>query len=70
MKWILLIMVFVTTTAFAEPKAPAVVATVGTKKITLEEFNKKYAEVTSQVLVSPPTKKVFLMITIIKKKKI
>lgn len=60
MKWILLILVFFTATVFAQAKEVAVVATVGTKKITLEEFNKRYNEVTSQVLANPPTKKVFL----------
>ena len=60
MKWILYALVFVTSLAFAEPKESAVIATVGTKKITLEEFNKRYAEVTSQVLANPPSKKVFL----------
>ena len=37
-----------------------VVATVGSKKITLDEFNRKYKEVTAQVLVNPPSKKTFL----------
>lgn len=60
MKWILLILVFISSTAFAQPKDSAVVATVGAKKITLEEFNKRYNEVTSQVLANPPSKKVFL----------
>lgn len=36
-----------------------VVATVGDKKLTLGEFNKKYEEVKSQTL-NPPSKKVFL----------
>ena len=60
MKWILLFLIFISTTVFAQPKESAVVASVGTKKITLEEFNKRYAEVTSQVLANPPSKKVFL----------
>lgn len=60
MKWILLILVFISSTLFAQTKESAVVATVGTKKITLEEFNKRYNEVTSQVLANPPSKKVFL----------
>lgn len=59
MKWFLSIFLLVSTTAFAQ-SGSAVVATVGSKKITLDEFNKKYAEVTSQVLVSPPSKKLFL----------
>lgn len=45
---------------FAQSKPAEVVATVGSKKITLDEFNKKYKEVTSQVLSNPPSKKVFL----------
>jgi parvulin-like peptidyl-prolyl isomerase len=45
--------------AFAQ-KDSDVVATVGTKKITLGDFNKKYKDVTSQVLSSPPSRKLFL----------
>lgn len=45
---------------FAQGKPTDVVATVGSKKITLDEFNKKYKEVTSQVLSNPPSKKIFL----------
>lgn len=45
--------------AFAQ-KPSDVVATVGTKKITLEEFNKKYKEVTSIALVNVPSKQQFL----------
>ena len=41
-------------------KGTDVVATVGTKKITLDEFNKKYQEILSQTLSGAPTKKVFL----------
>jgi parvulin-like peptidyl-prolyl isomerase len=59
MKWILFVLLFVSSSVFAQ-KESAVVAIVGTKKITLQEFNKKYAEVTSQVLANPPSKKVFL----------
>lgn len=36
------------------------VATVGNKKITLEEFNKKFAEVRAQAPPNPPTKEQFL----------
>ena len=50
---------FFAATGFSQ-NGSQVVATVGTKKITLDEFNKKYKEVTSQVLVNPPSKKVFL----------
>lgn len=49
----------ISTFAFAQNGAQ-VVATVGSKKITLDEFNKKYKEVTAQVLVNPPSRKVFL----------
>lgn len=60
MKRILLVcFLFITTTAFAQ-KDSDVVATVGTKKITLGEFNKKYKDVLSQVLSNPPSKQVFL----------
>lgn len=45
--------------AFAQ-KPSDVVATVGSKKITLEEFNKKYKEVLSVALVNAPTKEQFL----------
>ncbi|MEK6627826.1 MAG: peptidylprolyl isomerase [Bdellovibrionota bacterium] len=51
---------FIFSTAQAQNNETAVVATVGTKKITRAEFNKRYAEVTSQVLANPPSKKVFL----------
>ena len=61
MKWILCVLVLSSlTTSFAAEKDSTVVATVGNKKITLGEFNKRYSEVTSQVLVNPPPKAVFL----------
>jgi parvulin-like peptidyl-prolyl isomerase len=47
------------TTTFAQ-KGTDVVAQIGTQKITLDYFNKKYAEVLSQVSVNPPSKKLFL----------
>jgi hypothetical protein len=60
MKRILLVcFLFITTTSFAQ-KDSDVVATVGTKKITLGEFNKKYKDVVAQVLSNPPSKQVFL----------
>ena len=59
MKLFFSVFVFISTVAFAQSGAQ-VVATVGSKKITLDEFNKKYKEVTSQVLVNPPSRKVFL----------
>ena len=52
-------MLLISTLSFAQ-SGSQVVATVGNKKITLDEFNKKYAELTSQVLVNPPAKKTFL----------
>ena len=64
MKKLFFVLVFISSTLFAQTKDAAkdsvVVASVGTKKITLGEFNKRYSEVTSQVLANPPTKKVFL----------
>lgn len=52
-------LLFVSLNSFAQ-KGNEVVATVGSKKITLDEFNKKYSEVLSQVTVNPPSKKLFL----------
>lgn len=60
MKRFFFVLIFITSTLLAQTKEAAVVATVGTKKITLGEFNKRYNEVTSQVLANPPSKKVFL----------
>ncbi len=69
MKLIFFILIFVVTaTAFsqvspqnnAQVKESPLVASVGNKKITLAEFNKRYNEVTSQVLANPPSKKIFL----------
>ncbi len=59
MKLFLSILIFTTSIAYAQ-NGSQVVATIGNKKITLDEFNKKYKEVTSQVLVGPPSRKVFL----------
>lgn len=53
------VILFLATAGYSQ-NGSQVVATVGSKKITLDEFNKKYKEVTSQVLVNPPSKKVFL----------
>jgi len=58
MKWILALSL-VSTLAFAQ-KGSDIVATVGNKKITLDEFNKKYAEVKSQASINIPSKKLFL----------
>jgi parvulin-like peptidyl-prolyl isomerase len=60
MKWTLIVLLFSSIAFSQSPKDATVVATVGNKKITLGEFNKRYKEVTSQVLVNPPTKEVFL----------
>lgn len=60
MKWTFFVLVLIGSTLFAQPKETAIVATIGTKKITLDEFNKRYNEVTSQVLANPPSKAVFL----------
>ncbi len=60
MKWIFLPVIFISTLAWSQSKGADVVATVGSKKITLDEFNRKYKEVTSQVLSNPPTKRIFL----------
>ena len=52
--------VFFTAAAFAQ-KETDVVATVGAKKITLGELNKKYKEAQAQAMFTPvPNKKVFL----------
>lgn len=59
MKLFFSVLVFISAGAFAQ-NGSQVVATVGSKKITLDEFNKKYKDVTSQVLVNPPSRKVFL----------
>ncbi len=65
MKRILFVLFCISSIAFAQSSggknAPeTVLATVGTKKITLGEFNKRYEEVISQVLINPPSKKLFL----------
>ncbi|MFZ3230092.1 MAG: peptidylprolyl isomerase [Pseudobdellovibrio sp.] len=59
MNWFISFIFLASTLAFAQT-ANQVVATVGSKKITLDDFNKKYKDVTSQVLVNPPSKKLFL----------
>ncbi|WP_413289501.1 peptidylprolyl isomerase [Bdellovibrio sp. HCB337] len=47
------------TVSFAQSKGSEVIATVGNKKITVDEFNKKYTDIKSQTL-NPPTKPQFL----------
>ncbi|MFN3455227.1 MAG: peptidylprolyl isomerase [Pseudobdellovibrio sp.] len=59
MKLVLLISMLISLPLFAQ-KGNEVVATVGNKKITVNEFNRRYKEVLSQVIVNPPSKKVFL----------
>jgi peptidyl-prolyl cis-trans isomerase C/peptidyl-prolyl cis-trans isomerase D len=59
MKLILSILTLISVTAFAQKSADVIVAQAGSKAITLEEFNKKYAEVKSATL-NPPTKEAFL----------
>jgi parvulin-like peptidyl-prolyl isomerase len=49
---------FLSTTGFAQNK-DAVVATIGAKKITLEDFNKRYNDVRAQTL-NPPSRIQFL----------
>ncbi|WP_374034450.1 peptidylprolyl isomerase [Bdellovibrio bacteriovorus] len=58
MKLVISILLLISATAFAQ-KSTDVVAQVGKKTITLEEFNKKYNEVKSQT-INPPTKEQFL----------
>lgn len=62
MKWIVvsLLSTLLSTQVFAQKKGSDVVAIVGNQKITLDQFNKKYSEVLSQVSVNPPSKKLFL----------
>jgi parvulin-like peptidyl-prolyl isomerase len=45
--------------SLAQTKGTDVIITVGNKKITVDDFNKKYSEIKSQTL-SPPTKAQFL----------
>lgn len=60
MKLVLVFFTFTFFTIYSHANEASVVATVGSKKITLGEFNKRYSEITSQVLANPPSKKVFL----------
>lgn len=52
-------LVFSSLTAWAQQNE-VVVATVGSKKITLDDFNKKYNEVLSQTTINKPSKELFL----------
>lgn len=54
-----IIALFISAQVFAQASSQ-ILATVGSKKISLDEFNRKYKEVTAQVLVNPPSKKTFL----------
>jgi peptidyl-prolyl cis-trans isomerase C/peptidyl-prolyl cis-trans isomerase D len=58
MKRLITILLLISSVAFAQKKDD-VVATVGNKRITVEEFNKKYNEVRQQT-INPPTKAQFL----------
>lgn len=58
MKLVISILLLISATAFAQ-KSTDIVAQVGKKSITLEDFNKKYNEVKSQT-INPPTKEQFL----------
>lgn len=53
-----ILLIISATTSFAQ-KSTNIVAQVGKKAITAEEFNKKYNEVKSQT-INPPTKELFL----------
>lgn len=53
------ILPFITISVSAQQKADSVVAIVGQKSITIDEFNRKYEEVRNQT-VNPPTKAQFL----------
>jgi parvulin-like peptidyl-prolyl isomerase len=55
----LVLLTLISTTTFAQQSKDAVVATIGSKKITLDEFNQKFNEVKNQSL-NPPTKAQFL----------
>ncbi len=58
MKRLITVLLFISSVSFAQKKDD-VVAIVGSKKITLEDFNKKYNEVKLQT-INPPTKAIFL----------
>lgn len=58
MKLLLSILMLISVNSYAQ-KSTDVVAQVGKKSITVEEFNKKYNEVRSQT-INPPTKELFL----------
>ncbi|MGZ3745766.1 MAG: peptidylprolyl isomerase [Pseudobdellovibrionaceae bacterium] len=53
------VLAFSASLSFAQSKGSEVVASVGSKKITLDDFNKKFNEIKSQTL-NPPTKVQFL----------
>lgn len=58
MKLFISVLLLLSSSAFAQ-KSTEIVAQVGKKNITLEEFNKKYNEIKSQT-VNPPPKALFL----------
>ncbi len=51
---------FLTSTGFAQKKSDEVIAVVGNKKITLQDFNAKYNDVRAKAPINTPTKKQFL----------
>lgn len=58
MKLLISILMLISATSFAQ-KSTEVVAQVGKKSITVEDFNKKYSEIKSQT-INPPSKEQFL----------
>lgn len=60
MKRLITVILLIASVSFAQQKKDdPVVAVVGNKKITLDEFNKKYNEVKNQT-INPPSKQLFL----------
>lgn len=58
MKLVISILMLISATSFAQ-KSTEVVAQIGNKTITLEDFNKKYSEIRTQT-INPPSKALFL----------
>lgn len=58
MKRLITILLLISSVSFAQKKED-IVAIVGNKKITLDDFNKKYNEVKQQT-INPPAKQIFL----------
>lgn len=53
------VLLFAASVGFAQAKGTEIIAIVGNKKISVDDFNKKYNQIKSQTL-SPPTKTQFL----------